>query len=243
MDLAEKTLCENRHPWELSRARCVFGIVKKYPLHAIADIGAGDCFFLQKLLPLVSGMVYAIDAGYGEKAEIKDGIHCLNDISELPKLPGNSAIVMMDVLEHIDDDVSFLNEVLQKISKDDYLFITVPAFQFLFSNHDVFLKHRRRYSRKQLLALLYSCNLKVEKCHYFYSSLFFARWASLLLKKGKPADNQTGIGEWRFGERHIVTRIIYAVLNIDFCVCAFLAKLHICLPGLSVLAVCRKLGG
>ncbi|MDR2578426.1 MAG: hypothetical protein LBC70_06420 [Chitinispirillales bacterium] len=120
------------------------------------------------------------------------------------------------------------------------MLITVPAFQSLFSNHDVFLKHRRRYGRKQLLVLLRSCGLHVEKCHYFYSGLFFARWASLLLTKEKPVEKQTSIGEWRFGEKHVITRIVRAILNIDFRVCAALAKLRIYLPGLSLLAVCRK---
>ena len=240
MDLVEKSSNINRHPWELSRAKCALSILKKYALNTIADIGAGDRFFISKLRHFASGEMYAVDVGYSKKEEIIDGIHCLNNISDIPKLHGGGAIIMMDVLEHIENDKSFLSEILEKVSKDDLIFITVPAYQHLFCNHDVFLKHYRRYNRQQLLTLIRSCNIKVEKCHYFYTSLFFARTIGLLLKKEKAVDEEVGIGGWNLSDKHIITRLIYIILNIDFRICAFFAKFNIYLPGLSLLAICRK---
>jgi hypothetical protein len=154
---------------------------------------------------------------------------------------GGGGIILMDVLEHIYDDTNFLKEILLKAPTGSFLFITVPSFQFLFSNHDVYLKHHRRYNRKQLLALIDSHNLYVEKCHYFYASLFFVRLISLLFKKPDP-QHQSGIGQWSFNEKHIVTKIFYTLLNFDFCFCAFFARFRIYLPGLSLLAVCKKQG-
>jgi hypothetical protein len=159
-----------------------------------------------------------------------------------PNLQQGGGTILMDVLEHIHSDTSFLQEILAKMPASSFVFITVPAFQFLFSGHDVCLKHYRRYNRKQLLALIKAANLRVEKCHYFYASLFFARMISLFIKKDKQK-RPSGIGEWRFGEKHIITRIISAILNIDFHICAFFAYLHIYLPGLSILAVCQKQEG
>jgi len=237
MDLIEGNAHRNRHPWELSRAECLLRILKKYALNTIVDVGSGDRFFTSKLQPFISGDAYAIDAGYNKKEEIIDGIHCLNNICDIPKLHNGGTIIMMDVLEHIENDKSFLNEAIEKLSKDDFIFITVPAFQHLFSGLDTFLKHYRRYNRRQLLTLLHSCNLSVEKCHYFYTSLFFARWISLLFRK-KPVDKV--LGGWNFSDKHIITRLIYIILNIDFHICAFFAKFKIYLPGLSLLAVCRK---
>ncbi|GBU25797.1 hypothetical protein R83H12_02455 [Fibrobacteria bacterium R8-3-H12] len=238
MDLIEARIHRNRHPWELSRTKCVLSILRKYILNTVVDIGAGDRFFISKLRPFISGEAYAIDVGYN-KSEVIEGIHCLNNTLDIPKLNGGGAVVMMDVLEHIENDKSFLNEILKKVSKDDLIFVTVPAFQQLFSNHDVFLKHYRRYNKQQLLDLVRSCNLNVERCHYFYASLFFARWAGLLLKKEKSVDKEVGIGGWNFSDKHIITRIIYAILNIDFCICSFFAKFNIYLPGLSLLAICK----
>jgi len=238
MDLIEGNIHSNRHPWELSRTKCVLGILKKYILNTIVNIGAGDRFFTSKLQPFVSGKAYAVDVGYKSESEVIDGIHCLNNTLDIPKLHGGGAVIMMDVLEHIENDKSFLNEVLEKISKEDLIFITVPAFQHLFSGLDTFFKHYRRYNRQQLLALMHSCNLNVETCHYFYMSLFFARWASLLFRKRKAVDKV--LGGWNFSDKHIITRLIYSILNIDFCICAFFAKFNIYLPGLSLLAICKK---
>ncbi|MDR2510260.1 MAG: hypothetical protein LBC77_06415 [Spirochaetaceae bacterium] len=84
MDLVERMIDDNRHPWELSRARCILNIVKKYKLSEAADIGAGDRFFTKKLKGVVSGAVYAVDTGYSENSETVDGILCLKDIAALP---------------------------------------------------------------------------------------------------------------------------------------------------------------
>jgi len=238
MDLTEKTSCGNRHPWELSRTQRILDIVKKYVIRSIADVGAGDRFFISRLPGGTALAKYAVDTGYAEKSEIIDGVHCLNDISELPE--SIDAVMLMDVIEHVQDDSAFLKKILEKLSVNALVVVTVPAFQMLFSNHDVFLKHYRRYNRKQLFAVLRSNNLRVEKCHYFYASLFAARLISLPLTKKKAASSQSGIGSWRFGENHILTKAIRIILNVDFSICAFLAKFNIYPPGLSLLAVCRK---
>jgi hypothetical protein len=238
MDLTEKTSCGNRHPWELSRTQRILNIIKKYTIRNIADVGSGDRFFISELSDIAAGARYAIDTGYTEKSEIIDGVHCLNDISELSEPV--DAVMLMDVIEHVHDDGAFLKEILGKLAANALVVVTVPAFQRLFSNHDVFLKHYRRYNRKQLLAVLRSNNLHVERCHYFYTSLFLARFISLPLAKRKPTSSQSGIGSWRFGENHILTWAVRIILNIDFRICAFFAKLRIYLPGLSLLAVCRK---
>jgi len=241
MDLIEKTLNGCRHPWELSRTQCILNIINKYHFCNIVDIGAGDCFFTFKLTNYASGNVYAVDTEYTGKAKSANAgiIQCFNSITGLPETV--DAAILMDVLEHVYNDNLFLKEILKELSADALVVITVPAFQSLFSNHDVFLRHYRRYDKKRLLALLHSNSLAVEKCHYFYISLLLARLLSLPLMKRKKAD-QHGIGNWRFNEKHVLTRAIHIILNIDFQICAFFAQFHIYPPGLSLLAVCRKRG-
>jgi len=70
--------------------------------------------------------------------------------------------------------------------------------------------------------------------------LFFARLLQKLFCRGKKTDSQAGIGMWRFGKKHFLTVMVYAILNIDFCLCSIFAKAGIHLPGLSLLAVCKK---
>jgi SAM-dependent methyltransferase len=240
MDLKEKTSNINRHPWELSRSHCLLNLVRKRQWKRFADIGAGDMFFTRQLLGITSDTaVYAVDSEYEEGMSVVDGIHCLNDISELPAV-GFDCLVLMDVLEHVEDDDAFLKALLDKLLLGGSLVITVPAMQFLFSSHDVFLSHYRRYSRKRLLNLLKNNNLAIEKCHYFYTTLFFLRLVSLLKDRLMPDENQAGIGEWKYSRKHIITRCIMRCLNVDFFVNSILDKCRIHLPGLSVMAVCRK---
>jgi hypothetical protein len=78
---------------------------------------------------------------------------------------------MFDVLEHIEDDKAFLNKLHEACGQDAYLYLTVPAYNFLWSNEDKDAGHFRRYNLKELKALLNTCNFKVEFQTYFFSFL------------------------------------------------------------------------
>jgi SAM-dependent methyltransferase len=241
MDLKEKTSNINRHPWELSRSRCILKLIRKQQWKQLADIGSGDMFFTWKLAEVDSAtVIYAVDFEYESGLKSVGGINCLNDISGLPDASFD-CLVLMDVLEHVEDDDAFLKKLLDKLVLGGTLVITVPAMQFLFSSHDVFLNHYRRYSRKRLLALLKNNKLMIKKCHYFYTVLFFLRLVSLIKDRLMPNKNQTGIGGWKFPQQHLLTQSIMRILNIDFFINALLNKCLIRLPGLSVMAICRKI--
>jgi hypothetical protein len=240
MDLKEKTSNTNRHPWELSRSQCLLKLIREHHWKRFADIGAGDMFFTRQLLDMDSGATfYAVDSEYDAGVKSIDGINCLNDISGLPD-GAFDCLILMDVLEHIKDDDAFLKKLLDKLALGGTLLVTVPAMQFLFSSHDSFLNHYRRYSRKRLCTLLKNNNLMIEKCHYFYTILFFLRLVSLLKYRLFPDKNQTGIGEWKFSGTHAATQSIMRILNIDFLVCRALDKCRIHLPGLSLIAICSS---
>ena len=59
-------------------------------------------------------------------------------------------VLAMDVLEHIQDDYSTLKEWKNTLKPNGLLLITVPAFQHLWSSHDIFLGHHRRYNKKDI---------------------------------------------------------------------------------------------
>jgi hypothetical protein len=127
---------------------------------------------------------------------------------------------------------------VNKVKDGATILITVPAYQSLFSIHDARAGHYRRYNRKQLMALLKRNDIKIERCHYFYTSLFLLRWLPLLFKRDKYTGND---GYWKYSEKHIITVIINGALNMDFWIHKILDKIGIHLPGLSLLAVCRKI--
>lgn len=81
-------------------------------------------------------------------------------------------IVMLDVLEHIDDDVEALLGLRRHLGEGGRLLLTVPAFAALWSHHDVIAHHRRRYSLSSLQRTLQSAGFAVEYATYFNSLLF-----------------------------------------------------------------------
>jgi hypothetical protein len=57
-------------------------------------------------------------------------------------------IGLFDVIEHIEDDIKFLNEIYEKVSVGTFIFVNVPAMMHLFSETDEFAGHFRRYNKK-----------------------------------------------------------------------------------------------
>jgi len=83
------------------------------------------------------------------------------------------AVTCMDVLEHLEDDLSVLEEAFRVCRPGGYMLVTVPAFDILWSPHDVALHHKRRYTRKQILDKIKGLEWKVIRCSYYNTVLFF----------------------------------------------------------------------
>ncbi len=81
-------------------------------------------------------------------------------------------ICMFDVLEHIEDDLATLHCLKDKLSSRGKLIITVPAYQWLWSQHDVISHHYRRYSKKTLTHVLNQAGFKINYITYFNTFLF-----------------------------------------------------------------------
>jgi SAM-dependent methyltransferase len=89
------------------------------------------------------------------------------DLSRIPFAPGSFDTVMaLDVIEHLDDEVGFLRAASELCSPDGVLIIAVPAFQWMWSQHDETFQHRRRYNARQLRSTLEGAGLEVERLTY-----------------------------------------------------------------------------
>ncbi len=78
----------------------------------------------------------------------------------LPEMCGAyDMILLMDVIEHIDDDVGFLQTSLKHLKKGGIVALNVPAHASLFSKYDSVAGHRRRYSSERLQALFRESNV------------------------------------------------------------------------------------
>jgi hypothetical protein len=165
-----------------------------------------------------------------------------NSIEKVALLPEKTTdiVLILDVIEHIENDAGFLISLAKNkhISKDTVFIITAPAFSCLFSSHDTFLKHYKRYSLKDLNRLLNKSNLKSLKSGYFFFVLLFPRVMKLLIGKMKPGKSMDkGIGQWNQGL--VVSWFLTGVLMIDYLICSLFLAAGIAIPGLSVYSVCK----
>lgn len=95
----------------------------------------------------------------------------------LPTLPGvpdghYDLIAVLDVVEHIADDVAALRAMRERLAPGGKILITVPAHQWMWSAHDVVNHHHRRYSKTTLKGAIEAAGLRPCKLGYFNSLLF-----------------------------------------------------------------------
>lgn len=249
MDLNETTEeVLNRHPWELSRTGCVLNALSGYmdDLHknrkskCYINIGAGDLYFDGVLLAKYKDdELYAVDLAYKDLVSEETNIHKFHYFEEIGNQKFDYAI-MMDSLEYMENDVDYVTKVSSHLRKGGYFFFTLPAFPVLYSEHDVHVKNLRRYSRKSFYEVIHQVpGLKIKEDFNFYTALFLIRFFQKFLHL--PIDkNQKVTAHWYFKEKGLITRFFTGLLNLDFAVNKAFSKIGIRLPGLSMLAVCRK---
>jgi cyclopropane fatty-acyl-phospholipid synthase-like methyltransferase len=83
-------------------------------------------------------------------------------------------IMLLDVIEHIEDEVGFLREVLPAFPNCRCVVVTVPARQEAWSNYDEYYGHYRRYDRDGLAATLTGAGLQPWRNRYFFRALYVA---------------------------------------------------------------------
>jgi SAM-dependent methyltransferase len=81
------------------------------------------------------------------------------------------AVGLFDVLEHIEDDVKFLSEIYARMGKGGKVFISVPAYMFLWSDEDVDAGHFRRYTLGGLKKKLQAAGFSGVYGTYFFNFL------------------------------------------------------------------------
>lgn len=93
-------------------------------------------------------------------------------------------VFSLDVLEHLDDDLGGLREIKRVCRPGGTIIITVPAFRFLWSQHDVVNQHRRRYRAPELRSLVQEVGLEIRLLSYSNTVLFPAIAGVRLAKNG-----------------------------------------------------------
>jgi SAM-dependent methyltransferase len=174
MDVKEQDILGDRidqHWYYVSKAEALLQFLDDCACHEVLDVGAGSGFFSKWLLATGScGSAICVDTGYTtERSEFHRGkpISFVRHVEDVTQ----DLILMMDVVEHVDDDVAFIRSYTDRMSPGARLLVTVPAFQFLWSGHDVFLEHKRRYSLASLHRAIDRAGLEVIRSQYFFCAL------------------------------------------------------------------------
>ena len=215
---------DSTHWWYRARRDILSDYLGRYgglPKDArILEIGCGTGHNLPMLAKF--GSVEAIEIDPAARGIASERLGRPVGDAPLPELPGvergaYDLVAVLDVVEHIEDDVAALAAMKSLLKPGGKILIAVPAHQWMWSAHDVVNHHHRRYSKKTLAAAIERAGLTPKKLRWFNSLLFPAAVAARVAGKltgrddsddSPPAKPLNAVFEAVFRlERHLVGRV------------------------------------
>jgi SAM-dependent methyltransferase len=183
--------------WFNHRNAVIIEILKKFPLPGgyLLDVGGGNGFVASAIGKNGFSTILVEPGKCGIQNAQKRGIKNLvcSSLEDL-QIKGSSipAIGLFDVLEHIEKDEDFLVQILKILKFEGRIYLTVPAFNLLWSGEDIYAGHIRRYNLSAISDVLKRAGFLIEYKTYLFSILpipvFFFR--SLPFKLGLSSDSQ-----------------------------------------------------
>ena len=175
MDLKEeKTIGGDpaAHWYYISKGRAIKALLGKSPVDQLLDVGAGSGVFSKMLTDEGrAAKAVCVDPNYDEEFIGKRRTDKMDFVRSVDVVDAEM-ILMIDVIEHVDDDVALIREYADRAAPGTRFLISVPAFQFLWSSHDEFLEHRRRYTLARLRQSVAAAGLAPLEMRYFFGLLF-----------------------------------------------------------------------
>lgn len=170
--------------WFRHRNRIIAAAVERYPPPAgpIFDLGGGNGYVALGLRRAGHDTVLVEPGRSGALTAVRRGVGTVicASVETAGIRPGTlPAVGIFDVLEHIQDDLDFLRTLRTALQPGGRLYLSVPAFRWLWSNEDDFAGHFRRYTVRSLTRVLRKANFEVDYAGYFFTFLppviFFLR--------------------------------------------------------------------
>lgn len=230
---------EKTYWWHLGRLRIIetyIRLVSRSNKDKLLNVGCGTGGTIDMLeqYGTVDNVDISDDAinfmkqnGYKNITKVKD--------NKLPYKDGTYDIVgAFDVLEHIDNQVGALKEWSRVLKKNGAIILTVPAYQWLWSDHDVSLHHKRRYTTSRVAKAAKVAGLKLEKKSYaiVFSLPLVAGFRFINKVLGHKTDSETSYVDVPDWVNKSFTKILYGE--------AWLHKYIQFWAGTSVVAILRK---
>lgn len=215
-------LLEENSQWFQARNKLLEMIFIDFPYDGdFIDVGAGNGYQLSyfqkgifKKIGIKSGMcepgvVGCANASY---RGVENVYCCLFD--ELPFEEFNiGAIGLFDVIEHIEDDLSFLNDIAWRVPIGTKIYVTVPALKSLWSSEDEYGGHFRRYNRNDVKRILDNTNLKFIYSSYFFSYYVPFVWLLRVLPEKMSMKYTNDVLRSKEKDYHMRSKKLNGILN------------------------------
>lgn len=233
--------------WVSSRNRLFKSIIERYLAPTgktkFLEIGCGTGNFIRHIaknenLEIMGSEIYLKGLIYAKK-NLPSVDFIQFDVTQGKIGEQFHIITAFDVIEHIENDNSALSNIGQMLNKNGVLVVSVPQHMFLWSKLDEIVKHKRRYSKNELVSKLKANDFDIDFATSFLFILFPLMLLSRLIDKG-GYDQSSSDGqelEKRAKFSGVLNIVFDFFMRIDEC----LIKLGISLPfGGTLVVVARK---
>jgi SAM-dependent methyltransferase len=164
---------------------------------ALACLGRGNRVLAVDISPEMTGAARKLASEHGFTLETLE-----MDVERgIAPIAGRSfdTIVCLDVLEHLDNDKTALKDLVSLLRPEGVLIVVVPAVPWLYGVRDMKIGHRRRYRKRDLVAMLREAGLRTRVTRYWGLLGFFAFFVfEKVLRKPVPEDfRYSNKARWR----------------------------------------------
>ena len=172
---------EADHPWFVARRDLFADRVRDDQGARIVDIGCGTGMFLSHLHALGFARLAGVEVSARLRARFRVPSIPLHET--IPTDRTFDVVFMLDVLEHIADDVGTLDRVHDALEPGGRFLLSVPAHPFLWGPHDDVNQHERRYRKRELRDKLTAAGFAIERLSYWnlfaFPAVCAVRWLGL----------------------------------------------------------------
>lgn len=200
-----------RHFWTIARSRVVADAIKSLPGCGgkVLEIGCGRGVVVAKLREQGLECFGVEVADVRVLPSVAEFVTVATDARQLPaKFRAEiRTILLLDVIEHLAEPASFIDDAMVHYPNIRHLVVTVPARCELWSNYDEFYRHYRRYDLDEICKTLTQSRLNVIHVAYFFHLLYPLM---LLVKLGRyRATRVKAPGRWTAALHAVLAQILY----------------------------------
>ncbi len=169
---------EQRHWWFCARRKILADQIEQLALPDTAhllEVGCGTGGNLSMLSRFGKVVAVEPDDAARHHAQQQSGQEILSGFlpHHLPAAAYDADLaVALDVIEHVEDDRAAVAAISRCLKPGGHFLATVPAYQWMWSGHDVAHHHKRRYRRLAFTQLFLDAGLTIRKSSYFNTFLF-----------------------------------------------------------------------